>query len=65
MKHDDTNGQNVNHAPPKVVCPSPTAPVPDEHRRQSEHDKDDDREVQQKDDICESLIRHGECVCDN
>ena len=64
MNHDNTNGQNVNNAPPKVVCPSPTAPVPDEHRRQSEHDKDDDREVQQEDDICESLIGHGECVCD-
>ena len=42
----------------------PAAPVSDQHCRQPEHDKDDDREVQQKDGICKSLIGHGGCVCD-
>ena len=64
MKYDDTNCQNVNNAPPEKVCSGPAAPVSDEHCRQPEHDKDDDCEVQHKDGICESLIGHGECVCD-
>ena len=64
LKHDDANRQKMDQSPPELVCPGPTAPVSDKHCRQPEDDKDDDREVQKKDGICESLMWHGGCAGD-
>jgi hypothetical protein len=62
LKHDDADGQGVKGAEGQLIDPGPATQVAHDDGDQATDHKDDEREMDEQDDVCKKLVHGGKVL---